>query len=283
MRTRFASAARRSGLAVLALFMSQAVLAQAPATPAASTGAPGTLAEKTRSARGKIINGTPAASGQFPFQVSMFTAAGGHFCGGSLIQDNWVLTAAHCVRPEQGNTYRVLVGTNDLLRGGGVREVEAVVAHPGYGQNGLADDIALLKLTPAVASSRSLGPVRPVALDQGQRQDTGSAYVTGFGITENNEISHRLLVADVPVMTNEACNAGGYAGRITPGMMCAGNNDKDSCQGDSGGPLVVGSPNNYRQIGVVSWGEGCNEAGKPGVYTRVASYLDWIQQTMAAN
>lgn len=284
MHIRLASAASQFGIATLLMLTGQAVVAQAQPAPPAKTEAPASLAEKTKAARGKIINGTPAAAGQFPFQVSMFTAAGGHFCGGSLIDNQWVLTAAHCVRPDQGNTFRVLLGTNDLLRSGEVREVEKIIPHAAYGQNGLADDIALLKLAPSASSVRSTQPIRTVALDQGQRQDSGQAYVTGFGITENEEISHRLLVADVPVMTNDACNAAtAYNGRITPGMMCAGNNNKDSCQGDSGGPLVVGSPNNYRQIGVVSWGEGCNSAGKPGVYTRVSSYYDWIQQTMAAN
>ena len=273
------AAALALGSLVLAASSTGSLSAQDAAAPEAGNA----LARATNATRGKIINGVPAAPGQLPFQVSLFTPALGHFCGGSLIGDDWVVTAAHCILLEDGETYRVLTGTNDLLQGGEVREAVGVFKHAGYGTDGQAHDIALLKLAPA-GTARAANRARPLRLAQGESRADGQALVSGFGTTEYDNISFQLLVADVPLLSNTACNApSAYNGQIGEGMLCAGDAGKDSCQGDSGGPLVTGTPNNYQLVGVVSWGAGCNQAGKPGVYTRVSAYYDWIMQTMAAN
>jgi len=279
MKFRFMSTAAAFAFALTACQAS--VSAQVRGAEADSGNA---LVRATNSSRGKIINGIPAAPGQLPFQVSLFTPALGHFCGGSLIADDWVVTAAHCILLEEGETYRVLAGTNDLLQGGEVREAIGVFKHAGYGTEGQAHDIALLKLAPAGTARAANNRVRPLRMAQGESRSAGNAIVSGFGTTEVDTISFQLLVADVPIVTNDTCNQPqSYNGQITEGMMCAGGNNKDSCQGDSGGPLVTGTPNNYQLVGVVSWGAGCNEADKYGVYTRVSHYYDWITQTMAQN
>ena len=275
------AAALALGSLVLAGSSTGSLSAQDAAAPEAETG--NALVRATSATRGKIINGIPAEPGQLPFQVSLFTPALGHFCGGSLIDDEWVVTAAHCIVLEEGETYRVLAGTNDLLQGGEVREAVGVFKHAGYGTAGQAHDIALLKLAPA-STARASNRIRPLRMAQGESRTDGNALVSGYGTTEYDDISFQLLVADVPLVSNTSCNAeSAYNGQITDGMLCAGGNNKDSCQGDSGGPLVAGTPNNYQLVGVVSWGAGCNQPGKPGVYTRVSYYYDWIMQTMAAN
>lgn len=248
--------------------------------------------------RTKIINGVEAPEGKLPWQVSLFSAAYGHFCGGTLIGNDWVVTAAHCltyrdlIRPE----FRVLEKTTSLLAGGTVREVERVIKHAGYDPDTKEHDIALLKLAPRTEEVRGTGrpEERAITLDGGASDRQAVTYtkatVSGFGLTsERGNISAKLMMVDVPLIDSTTCNgAGVYNGEIKPGMMCAGKLQPDSegelvdsCQGDSGGPLVSGvNTDNPRLIGVVSWGYGCARPNKPGVYTRVASYYDWIKANM---
>lgn len=275
--------------------------AAAPAKPAAAA-APADPKLAEGATRTRIVNGIEAPEGFLPWQISMFSAAFGHFCGGTEVSENWVITAAHCLTEQDtvSPEFRVLEGTNSLLAGGRVREVVRAIKHDGYDPDTKANDIALLQLAPLPAEVRAAprGPsgkllVAPIAINRATNRQAVpvKATVSGFGVTAegNSAVSARLMMVDVPIVDNAACNAADvYNGAIGAGMMCAGKvaadsegDIVDSCQGDSGGPLVAGAGTaDPRLIGVVSWGEGCARPNRPGVYTRVSAYTDWIAEHM---
>jgi hypothetical protein len=227
-----------------------------------------------------IVGGTNAPAGLYPHQVSIQTRSGFHFCGGSLVGDRHVLTAAHCVQGERPSQLRVAADLINLSSGGQVFSVTAIDVHSSYNSSTSDNDIALLTL------DRSTGSIGKVALmDPGSEPtlaDPGTdSVVTGWGaLSENGGSPDRLQQVTVPIVSNDECNDA-YDGGITSRMICAGLigvGGKDSCQGDSGGPLVVDDGGGWAQVGVVSFGFGCARAQFPGVYTRVSSFESWIAQ-----
>jgi len=234
----------------------------------------------------QIVGGQPAAVGEWPWQAMV--RAGGFLCGGSLLDANWVVTAAHCVYDDHGTLFNpaeivVTLGDHSRVQNDGyeqIMQVAEVVAHPDYDEWSNDNDIALLKLASSATLNPRVVPIQPLHADELDLAADGvMAVVTGWGTTgEGGSSSAILLEVDVPVVSNAVCN--GSYGLISDNMICAGYADggKDSCQGDSGGPLVV--PDNaggWRLAGVVSFGYGCARANFYGVYTRVSQYVDWLQ------
>jgi len=218
----------------------------------------------------KIVGGVEAAKGEFPFIVSLRGSYGGHFCGGSLIKKDWVLTAAHCV---PAGIKTVVAGLYDQSQNQGVEKlaVDKVISHPDYNKQPQDYDYALVHLK--VASKFA-----PIALNKGEISGKTDFVTAGWGYTEENgEIPNVLRKVTVPFVSAETCSAA-YPGSITDRMLCAGLEEggKDSCQGDSGGPLLLGSGAKQTLAGVVSWGEGCARPKKYGVYSKVSSVIDWI-------
>ena len=220
----------------------------------------------------RIINGVDTKKDEFPWVVSIGTTFGSsnnlfqrHFCGGSLITEKWVLTAAHCVLDSNGNlaspsSINVTVGDRDLrnLAELEVLNLTQVIPHPNYtGRVTDGYDIALLELSrpasvPTVTLTSSLSE-----LDDGGVPST----TIGWGITEEDELSPILQKVNVPIVPNAVCNQPqSYNGRIKDDMICAGfpEGGKDACQGDSGGPLYHTDPTTgvKTQVGIVSWGIG---------------------------
>ncbi len=239
----------------------------------------------------RVVGGIPATAGAWPWQValeygsSQYPDSFAWFCGGSLIAPNWVLTAAHCVVEggvvDAPENLRVRGGTLTVNSGGQIASVSRVIAHPGYDEATVDNDIALLQL----ATPLPFGTVAPMLPGQEPTlgREGGLATVTGWGHTWfGGSGSPVLMQANVPLISSLSC-AHGYnyqAYEITDNMICAGyaHGGKDSCQGDSGGPLVVpDGQGGWRQAGVVSWGNGCADPGYPGVYTRVANYIGWME------
>jgi len=232
----------------------------------------------------KIVGGDPANQGENRWITSL-QGSGSHFCGASLIDDRWVLTAAHCVEGETASAVTVWVGGYDLRQPeqGTTLQVSKIHAHQDYDGETLNNDIALLEL--AQAAPESLPRVKlPTAEVMATAAAPGdSLTASGWGtLSEGGSSPNRLHEVAIPVVSNEACNAPeSYGGDIVASMICAGlrSGGKDSCQGDSGGPLWVDFQDSDYLVGLVSFGDGCAVANKYGVYTRVISFLDWIQQT----
>merc|ERR1712165_472452 len=190
----------------------------------------------------KIVGGTDAYHGEFPYQASWQSSSHFNSCGGSILNENHVLTAAHCCEGVSSSY------DNDVC----VLELEGTFSFDTY--------------------------VAPVSLDTIGGQSEGDHFtVTGWGTTSSGgSTSNILQKVSVPFVTPESCKNSYGSNDITDGMICAGEKGKDSCQGDSGGPMVDSAG---KQVGVVSWGIGCALAGYPGVYARVSTYADWISST----
>ncbi|NXM25131.1 CTRL protease, partial [Oxyruncus cristatus] len=230
----------------------------------------------------RIVNGQSAVPGSWPWQVSLQTRTGSHFCGGSLINQYWVVTAAHCnFNP---NAHVVVLGEYDLSSSAEavqVRTVSTAITNPGWDPNTMNNDITLLRLS----SPAQLGPrVAPICLAPANLvlPNNAQAVTTGWGRTNPNSqaLATALQQVVVPLISQSQCMQY-WGNRITSAMICAGGTGASSCQGDSGGPLVYQSANGWMLIGIVSWGtSNCNTL-TPAMYTRVSQFRNWIDTIIA--
>ncbi|XP_021928759.1 brachyurin-like [Zootermopsis nevadensis] len=225
----------------------------------------------------RITNGLTASRGQFPWQVGLIID-GAWFCGGSVISNEWVLTAAHC----GGDVYRLTLGANrlDIQESGSisVQSTDSIV-HAQYSSTSLNNDIALVRVS--IEFSDFITPVKLPRREPNPPDFAGkTARVSGWGKPSDSAsgITTVLNYVDLPVISNTDC-AGVFGSYIVSSTLCvAAPNGKSTCSGDSGGPLVIEIDDAYTQIGVVSFGAaaGC-ELGYPDGFARVTSFLDWIE------
>ncbi|KAJ4336320.1 hypothetical protein N0V87_005471 [Didymella glomerata] len=221
-----------------------------------------------------IVGGTTANAGDFPFIVSL-QKSGSHFCGGSLINANTVITAAHCTVGQTASSLTVRAGSLNRNSGGTLVRVSSIKVHPSFSSSTLTNDVAIWKLATSIPTSSTIGYASLAA--SGSDPASGStSTVAGWGTTSAGGSSPTTLrKVDVPIVSRATCRNNYSVSEITDTMFCAGvtAGGKDSCQGDSGGPIVDSSKT---LIGLVSWGDGCAEAGKPGVYARVGALRSFI-------
>lgn len=227
----------------------------------------------------RIMNGKNAQMGAWPWQASM-QWQGKHHCGASLISSRWLLSAAHCfANKTNSEDWTVNFGTvvNKPYMTG---KVQNIISHENFSSPGLHDDIALVQLAKEVSFSKY---IRRICLPDAKMKlsENDSVVVTGWGaLYMNGPLPSVLQEAFVKIIGNKVCNApNALSGSVTDNMLCAGfmSGNADACQNDSGGPLVYpDSRKIWHLVGIVSWGDGCAKKNKPGVYTRVTAYRDWI-------
>lgn len=256
--------------AAVAVLLPPAVLGQAP--PAAADGV--------------VVGGRPVHIDDSPWTVALTSRKlfgdqrSGQFCAGVLVSAKVVLTAAHCLGEEtlgvhwsKAGDLSVVAGRGDLAGTGGEElAVEGVWVNPAYDGRTNAGDVAVLRLDRPAAAGKSLKPAKEP--DDPAYRPGSPARVYGWGDTGGTaDHPATLQAADVEVLPDAVCERaypGDRHGRyLAASMVCAGlmRGGRDACQGDSGGPLVVRG----RLVGLVSWGEGCGERGRPGVYTRISA------------
>lgn len=254
----------RRSLALGAVALAAVSLQPGSASAAPSAGPSGSV-------HTKVVGGTKAGQGEFPFMVRLSMG-----CGGALYAKDIVLTAAHCVDGSGDNTsITATAGVADLEDSHAVKvNSTKVLQAPGY--NGKGKDWALIKLAKPVDQ-----PTLKIAEDG--KLNNGDFTIAGWGADkEGGEQQRYLLKATVPFVDDAACQKA-YGDQLTPGdEICAGKLDTggiDTCQGDSGGPMFrKDDAGQWLQVGIVSWGEGCARPGKPGVYSEVSTFAANIKK-----
>ncbi|XP_058284116.1 transmembrane protease serine 9 [Hylobates moloch] len=235
----------------------------------------------------RVVGGFGAASGEVPWQVSLKEGSR-HFCGATVVGDRWLLSAAHCFNHTKVEQVRAHLGTASLLGLGGSPVkvgLRRVVLHPLYNPGILDFDLAVLELASPLAFNKYIQPVcLPLAI---QKFPVGrKCMISGWGNTqEGNATKPELLQkASVGIIDQKTCSVL-YNFSLTDRMICAGflEGKVDSCQGDSGGPLACEeAPGVFYLAGIVSWGIGCAQVKKPGVYTRITRLQGWILEIMSS-
>ncbi|GAA6223011.1 coagulation factor IX-like [Lates japonicus] len=237
----------------------------------------------------RIVGGKEVAPGEIPWQVALILrSTGALFCGGSILRERWVITAAHCLAEAQGKFF-IRVGEHNIYINEGTEQDYDVLEqhmHPFYNASVSLynHDIALLYLKTPITFSTTVRPIciGPKAFTEELVKHSSPATVSGWGRTRFlGSMASTLQKVEVPFTDRTECKQSSSA-RITPVMFCAGyyNKAKDACQGDSGGPHTNSIHDTWFLTGIVSWGEECAKDGKFGVYTRVSLYYQWINHVM---
>ncbi|OWK54623.1 Chymotrypsin-C [Lonchura striata] len=253
----------------------------------------------------RVVGGEDAVAHSWPWQISLQTRYSGswsHYCGGTLIAPQWVLTAAHCISSYM--TYRVALGRQDVSEteepGSVAVGVEKIIVHEDWDSYFLVNDIALVKLAEEVQETDTIRIACLPPADKILPNDY-PCYVTGWGsMRTNGPLADILQQALLPVVDYETCSQWDWWGDLVyESMVCAGGDGVVSgcngpgamaqsvlAQGDSGGPLNCQRDDGLWEVdGIVSFGSSrsCNLKRKPTVFTRVSAYIDWINEQMSAN
>jgi len=259
-----------TALAIPAVVLSAAI-PQDPEIPDWDNGAP----------TEEIVGGTAASAGDFPFIVSL-QRSGSHFCGGTLLNANTVLTAAHCAVGQTASNLQVRAGSLSRTSGGVVARVSSITVNPGYSASTYNGDLAIMKLATSIPTSSTISYATLPASGSDPAAGT-TLTVAGWGTTSSggSSLPTNLLKVDVPVVSRSSCQASYGTSAVTTQMFCAGltQGGKDSCQGDSGGPIINKSTKVL--LGAVSWGEGCAAPNAPGVYANIGQAT--LRSFVAAN
>lgn len=247
------------------------------------------------SEHGKIVGGQDAMKGAYPWQVMFWDYKRRAFCGGALLNERWIATAAHCFDARSVNNssmppVEVRLGRHDQTaldeETQFVTKIAEIIRHPEFSRDTFDNDIALVRVTDHIPLSDYILPIcltKDVnSIDEAffRSRSLVMGVVTGWGLLKEGGLQPRFMQeVRLPIVNQEQCKAS-TPFTVSQNMFCAGYAQEivgDACKGDSGGPFLGYHENRWYLLGIVSWGEGCGRAGKYGFYTKVNNYLDWIR------